>query len=217
MRTPEPIPNASDSTISVGELRQRLSDPRLTIVDVRDLPAYNGWRLGGMARGGHIPGAVAFPGAWLKSVDDLEVERLLRSKGILASREVALYGDRRADTGALKTRLAELGHAGVRIYQGSWAEWAADRTLPVERLANHEKLVHADWLREVLNGGRPEAAPAGRFRLFHVNFGVPEEYEENHIPGALYLDTNGLENPRDWNRRSPEELEAALRSLGITR
>ena len=53
MRTPEPIPNASDSTISVGELRQRLSDPRLTIVDVRDLPAYNGWRLGGTARGGH--------------------------------------------------------------------------------------------------------------------------------------------------------------------
>ena len=217
MRTPEPIPNASDSTISVGELRERLSDPRLTIVDVRDLPAYNGWRLGGTARGGHIPGAVAFPGAWLKSVDDPEVERLLRSKGILASPEVALYGDRREDTGALKTRLAELGHAGVRIYQGSWAEWAADRTLPVERLANHEKLVHAEWLRELLDGGRPEAAPAGRFRLFHVNFGVPEEYEENHIPGALYLDTNGLENPRDWNRRSPEELEAALRSLGITR
>jgi len=48
-------------------------------------------------------------------------------------------------------------------------------------------------------------------------FGVPEEYEENHIPGALYLDTNWLESPDDWNRRSPEELEQALCSLGITR
>src|SRR5438876_2050401 len=194
MRTPEPIPNASDSTISVGELRQRLSDPRLTIVDVRDLPAYNGWRLGGMARGGHIPGALAFPGAWLKSVDDPEVERLLRSKGILASREVALYGDRREDTVALKTRLAELGHSGVRIYQGSWAEWAADRTLPVERLAHHEKLVHAERLRELLDGGRPEAAPAGRFRPFHVNFGGPAEYEEDPLPVALYLEPNGGAN-----------------------
>jgi thiosulfate/3-mercaptopyruvate sulfurtransferase len=68
----------------------------------------------------------------------------------------------------------------------------------------------------VLDGGRPEAAPNGRFLLFHVNFGVPEEYEEGHVPGALYLDTNWLENPIDWNRRTPAELEAALRNLGIT-
>ena len=47
----------------------------------------------------------------------------------------------------------------------------------------------------------PETAPAHRFLLFHVNFGVREEYEESHIPGALYLDTNWLENPVDWNRR----------------
>src|SRR5437016_13338907 len=83
-------------------------------------------------------------------------------------------------------------------------------------MPNYDKLVHADWLRELLAGGRAEAAPAGRFLLFHLNFGVPEEYEENHIPGALYLDTNRLENPRDWNRRTPEELEVALRSFGIT-
>jgi 3-mercaptopyruvate sulfurtransferase SseA len=36
------------------------------------------------------------------------------------------------------------------------------------------------------------------------------------LPGALYLDTNQLESPRDWNRRSPEALETALRALGIT-
>jgi thiosulfate/3-mercaptopyruvate sulfurtransferase len=114
-------------------------------------------------------------------------------------------------------RLAELGHAGVQIYEGGWAEWAADQTLPVDRLPNYEKLVHADWLRQLLDGGTPEAAPRGAFKLFHVNFGVPEEYEENHIPGAFYLDTNRLENPTDWNRRTPEELQAALRSFGITR
>ena len=58
--------------------------------------------------------------------------------------------------------------------------------------------------------------PEGRYLLFHVNFGVPEEYVDGHLPGALYLDTNQLESPRDWNRRSPEDLEAALRALGIT-
>ena len=53
------------STISTTELRDRLDDPNLTIVDVRTLAAYNGWRRNGEARGGHLPGAVAFPAAWL--------------------------------------------------------------------------------------------------------------------------------------------------------
>jgi len=204
-------------TIPLAELCQRLGDPDLTVVDVRALPAFNGWRASGAARGGHIPGAVAFPIAWLDSVDKPEVERLLQSKGILHRREVILYGADPQDPVALETRLAQLGQTAVRIYEGGWAEWAADPTLPVDRLANYEKLVHADWLRELLDGGRPDAAPVGAFKLFHVNFGVPEEYEENHIPGAFYLDTNRLENPLNWNRRTPEELELALRAFGITR
>src|SRR6202035_5969960 len=213
----QPVQSAHDSSIALAELRERLEDPDLTIVDLRALPAYNGWRLSGAARGGHIPGAVAFPSAWLDSVDAPEVERLLHENGILHGREVVLYGDRLHDVQRLKARLADLGQTGVRIYAGGWAQWAADRTLPVDRLTNYENLVHADWLRQLLDGGRPEAAPVGPFKLFHVNFGVPEEYEENHIPGAFYLDTNRLENPLDWNRRTPEELEAALRAFGITR
>jgi 3-mercaptopyruvate sulfurtransferase SseA len=205
------------ATISAAELRERLDDPGLTIVDVRPLPAYNGWRTSGEARGGHIPGAVAFPRAWLSSVDDVEVERLLHSKDIVPSQEVVLYGDDAEDISAVMTRLSDLGHAVVRTYEQGWAEWAADETLPVERLPNYDKLVHTEWLRQVLDGERPESAPAGPFLLFHVNFGVPEEYEESHIPAALYLDTNLLESRDDWNRRSPEELEQALRSLGITR
>jgi molybdopterin synthase sulfurtransferase len=205
------------SIISTAELRGRLNDPELTIVDVRPLPAYNGWRLNGDARGGHIPGAVAFPSAWLGSADVAEVERLFHLKGIVPSQEVVLYGDGAEDVSAVRVGLADLGHAGIRIYEHGSAEWAADETLPLERLPNYEKLVHPEWLRLVLDGGRPEAAPAGRFLLFHVNFGVPEEYEENHIPGALYLDTNRLENPDDWNRRSAAELEEELCSLGITR
>ena len=204
-------------SISTAELRGRLADPELTIVDVRSLPGYNGWRLNGEARGGHIPGAVAFPSAWLSSVDDAEVERLLHSKHILPSREVVLYGDRVEDASAVGTRLADLGYGLVRTYEQAWAGWAAHETLPVERLPKYDKLVHTEWLRQVLAGGRPEAAPATRLLLFHVNFGVPEEYEESHLPGALYLDTNRLENPDDlWNRRSPEELDTAVRSLGIT-
>jgi molybdopterin synthase sulfurtransferase len=202
--------------MSTEELHGRLPDPELTIVDVRALSAYNGWRSEGEARGGHIPGAVAFPRSWFDVVDDAELERLLDSNGILATRDVVLYGDRPEDVRAVQARLAELGRDRVRTYEHGWDVWAADESLPVERLANYDKLVHPDWLLQLLEGKRPEAAPANAFLLFHVNFGVPEEYEDGHLPGALYLDTNWLESPEDWNRRSPEELDAALRSLGVT-
>ncbi len=206
----------ADTAISTEELRARRADPLLTIVDIRPLAAYNGWRLGGEARGGHIPGAVSFPWAWLGSVDDEEIRRLFQAKGIATDRTVVVYGDKSADPEAFRVGLVALGHEDVRVYEPGWPAWAADGSLPIDRLPNYDKLVHISWLREVLAGGRPEAAPASRFVLLHVNFGVPEEYEEGHIPGAHYLDTNWLEDPADWNRRPPEVLEEALRTLGIT-
>jgi 3-mercaptopyruvate sulfurtransferase SseA len=215
MSTVELATDTSRPTISTSELRERLADVNLTIVDVRPLAAYNGWRLNGEARGGHIAGAVSFPSAWLHSVDEVEIERLLEAKQIRADREVVVYGDGLEAT-AFAAKLHTLGIESVRVYGDGFAAWASDDRLPVERLPRYDKLVHIEWLREVLKGERPEAAPNDRFLLFHVNFGVPEEYAEGHIPGALFLDTNWLEDPTDWNRRSPEAIEAALRALGIT-
>jgi molybdopterin synthase sulfurtransferase len=204
------------STIDTEELRARLDDPTLTIVDVRPLAAYNGWRVGADVRGGHIPGAVAFPSAWLESVDGPEIERLLTGKRIVARREIVVYGRDADEARRFVERLHAEGIDGARAYEDGFGAWAVDPTLPIEKLSRHDRLVHIEWLGQALAGGSPEAAPAGRFLLFHVNFGVPEEYEEGHIPGALYLDTNWLENPVDWNRRTPGELEEAVRGLGIT-
>jgi thiosulfate/3-mercaptopyruvate sulfurtransferase len=204
-------------SISTDELRDRLTDPSLTIVDVRPLAAYNGWRQADDARGGHIPGATAFPVDWLRSVDEPEIARLLAGKGITPDREIAVYGSGAEDAETFAARLADFGIPEARVLPAGFGAWAAEPTLPVERLPQYQKLVHIDWLRQVLAGERPEAAPAGEFVLLHVNFGVPEEYAEAHIPGALYLDTNTLEDPADWNRRSPAVLDTAIRALGITK
>jgi 3-mercaptopyruvate sulfurtransferase SseA len=71
-------------TITVDALRDRLGDPNLTIVDVRPLSAYNGWRFANEARGGHIPGATAFPVEWLRTVDEPEIALLLARKQVTA-------------------------------------------------------------------------------------------------------------------------------------
>jgi molybdopterin synthase sulfurtransferase len=205
------------TSISTTELLPRLDDPRLTIVDIRPLAAYNGWRTNGEARGGHIPGAVAFPAAWLGSIDDAEIGRLLDAKGITADRDVVVYGDGPADAADFVAAVRARGIETARAYDTGAAGWAADESLPLEGLPRYEALVHIPWLRDVLDGRRPEAPPNAKVLLFHVNFGVPEEYAEGHIPGALYLDTNWLEDPADWNRRSPEAIGSALAALGITR
>ncbi len=210
------VATTSDRAISTTELRDRLGDSDLTIIDTRPLTAYNGWRLDGEVRGGHVPGAVAFPSAWLTSVDEPEIRRILDEKGVVAGREVVVYGARGDDAESVAAKIASLGIDNVRVYTDGFPAWAADADLPVDRLPKYDRLVHIDWLRDVLAGERPEAAPEGKFLLFHVNFGVPEEYAEGHIPGALYLDTNWLEDPADWNRRSPEAIDAAVRALGIT-
>jgi thiosulfate/3-mercaptopyruvate sulfurtransferase len=210
------IAGHASSTISTADLRERLADTDLTIIDTRPLSAYNGWRLTGEARGGHIPGALPFPNSWLRSLEDSEIQRLLNAKGVSPDRTIVVYGAGPADATGLAARLAESGHDGVRAYRPGWAGWSADESLPVERLTNYEKLVHPAWVRQLLAGERPETYRAGEYVLLHVNFGVPEEYEDGHLPGALYLDTNRLEDPADWNRRSPAQIEATLLALGIS-
>jgi thiosulfate/3-mercaptopyruvate sulfurtransferase len=87
----------------------------------------------------------------------------------------------------------------------------------MDRLPNYHKLVYPGWLRQLIDGGQLDTYPGGEFAIFHVNFGVPEEYAAGHIPGAMHLDTNTLESEQTWNRRSAEELDAALRAHGIHR
>ena len=152
--------------MTIDELRARLDDPALAVVDTRPLHLYNGWRAEGAARGGHLPGATAFPAEWERILDDADIGDVLVTKGITTEREVALYG---SDARVLEERLTALRYTNVSTFDDLEA-WASDGALPLARLPRYERLVHVDWLRAVLDGERPEAAPEGRFLLFHVNF-----------------------------------------------
>jgi 3-mercaptopyruvate sulfurtransferase SseA len=210
-----PTSRRRGGSISTEELAGRLGETGMTVVDVRPLPEFNGWRSPGAARGGHVLGAVALPAAWLPRLDDAELRSLLQNKGLAASAQTVVYGDEEG-VELFRSRTAEHLRVPVLEYEAGWAEWSAEVALPVEKLEHHTRLVHPGWLRKLLDGGRPEAAPAGRTLLFHVNFGVPEEYADSHLPSALYLDTNMLESASNWNRRAAEDIDHALRALGIT-
>ena len=209
------IDTTGTASIRPGDLRGRIDDPNTTIVDVRPLPAYNGWRLHDEARGGHVPGATSFPFAWLDRVDDAEIRRVLDDKAHHAGPVDRGLRRRHRAGPRLRRPPGRVRPDRVEVLDGGFPAWAADDALPVEGLPRYDRLVYTAWLADLLAGGRPAAYENDRFLLFHVNFGVPEEYEENHLPGALYLDTNRLEDPADWNRRSPAEIGATLEALGI--
>ena len=195
------------STITTTELSEGLDDPRRTVVDIRPLASYNGWRRNGEARGGHIPGAVAFPAGWLRIVDEAEIRRLLDEKGITADREVVVYGDGPDDAAAFAAALADLGIPGARTSRVGPRPGPPIRRCRSIGSRTTSSSSTSRGCATFSTGETPEAPPNEEFLLFHVNFGVPEEYAEGHIPGALFLDTNWLEDPADWNRRSPEVIE----------
>ena len=190
-------PRVGDSTISTAELRRRLGEPGLDVVDVRPLPPSTAGANGRGPRRPH-PGGRRASRRVAARLDDAEVVRLLLDdKGIVAerARSSSTATARGRPAGPRQARRARPCRrcASTRT---AWPSWAADERLPVERLPElRQARPHRPGSAGCSPASTPEAAPPGKFLLFHVNFGVPEEYAEDHLPGALYLDTNWLENP----------------------
>jgi len=201
-------------TITNEHLLEQLD--KHVVVDVRSTAAFNGWQLRGEARGGHIPGAALLPDSWLEGLTDEELTLLLENKGISRSRSIVLYGDTPEQGDQLHQKLTGFGYTDVVTYQGGFGQWAADPTLPVEGLARYERLVHPEWVRQLVAGENPDTYRGNGFLLFHVNFGVPEEYRKVTFPGpstsiptGSSLPMTGTAAPRKSFRR-PSSLSASL-------
>jgi thiosulfate/3-mercaptopyruvate sulfurtransferase len=204
-------------TPDIDSLSEIYQDPGVKVVDTRPTAAYNGWRLRSEDRGGHIPGAAAFPQAWANSMYDRDLAERLALKGVTPDKSIVVYGYDDEDSFPLANRMLALGFDDVSVLVGGQPQWAVRGDLDVTQLPRNRQLVYPEWLHGLLEGEQTDEAPQGDFVVLHVNYGVPEEYERAHIPGAIYLDTNVLESATDWNRRSPKELETAILELGITR
>jgi thiosulfate/3-mercaptopyruvate sulfurtransferase len=121
--------------IGADEIAERLEDPELRIVDVRNAAEFSGEQLRA-ARGGHIPTAVLWP--WDENLradgslrDPAEIRARAEAAGFLPEHELVTYcqGGVRAAHAALALHMA--GYPRVRIYDGSWAEWGNDTALPI--------------------------------------------------------------------------------------
>lgn len=199
--------------VSTELIVKNLNNQQIKIIDVRPLEAYNGWKLKGEYRGGHIRGAKSLPIKWLDYIDWLEI---VRNKELFPEQTLVIYSYDKSGSEKVAKRFIESGYHNINIYDGFLDSWSVNPELPMEYLPRYRYLVSADWLNQLISTGKAPEYDNNKFAICHAHYRNRNDYEKGHIPGAISLDTNALESPETWNRRSPEELKATLEELGIT-
>ena len=201
--------------ISTKDLLAQLVNPEFILVDIRPSAAYNGWKLKDEARGGHIRGAFSFPISWMKQLSSQELETLLASKGITSMNMIVLYGYKGDNCSTMANVLWDLGLQKIFMYEAGLEKWAVDPGLPMDFLPNYEKLVHPEWLENLISGKNPENSPRRDYKLIEVSYKGLEQYKAGHIPGAYHFDLDSIECAPSWNICPDDELLKVLLTHGI--
>jgi len=198
--------------LTTTELKELLYRNEVKLIDVRPIDAYNGWNLKNEARGGHIRGAKSLPVKWADYMDWIEV---VRHKQIATGDNIVVYGYTPDQSQKVAKLFLKAGYEKVSVYNGFLNEWTATSELPMEKLQRYAHLVYPEWIKTILDGGSSPEHGGGKTVICHAHYRNREAYLSGHIPGAIDIDTLALEAPETWNRRSPEELKAALEMHGI--
>lgn len=129
----------ADLVRDVSDMKSILKDHSAEIVDARSAERFAGRapepRPG--LRSGHIPGAHNLPyGRLLKQDSTLkspaELEALFHEAGVDLSKPVVTSCGSGITASVLALALAVIGHRRTAVYDGSWSEWGADQSLPIE-------------------------------------------------------------------------------------
>ena len=199
--------------LNKGALLEIAASRKFLVVDLREPAAFNGWRLEGEIRGGHIPGAINRPLGWWGGVggDALSLPQQILEAA--EGRSIVLYGYHLGSCLQAAEALDKQG-SEVAVYNEDFRVWAAEPELPLVHLPNFEKLVYPGWLaRSRANSGASDKD----VMIFEAGFNGHGDYLQGHIPEAAYLELNLLEKKPLWNIVPPAELEAVLHQSGITR
>jgi thiosulfate/3-mercaptopyruvate sulfurtransferase len=128
--------------VSADEVLQGLADPARTLVDARAAERFRGENETLDKKAGHIPGARNYffqqnlrADKTFKDAEELRDAWASTLEGTHPDQAVMYCG---SGVTACHNLLA-LEHAGLpgaRLFPGSWSEWSADDTRPVERTSN---------------------------------------------------------------------------------
>jgi thiosulfate/3-mercaptopyruvate sulfurtransferase len=129
----------ADLVRDASDIKRVLKNKSVEIVDARSAERFAGKtpepRPG--LRAGHIPGAHNLPYGKLLNADGTlktapEIERMFEEAGVDLSKPVVTSCGSGITASVLALGLAQIGHRKTAVYDGSWSEWGADQSLPIE-------------------------------------------------------------------------------------
>lgn len=124
-------------TVDAEDLRSRLDQPGLRLLDAREGARFRGETEPMDATAGHIPGAVNLPAAVALA------DRAALLAPVDGSDEVIAYCGSGVTACVVLLALEAAGHTGGKLYPGSWSDWSR-QGLPVARGAGPDRIPPRD-------------------------------------------------------------------------
>lgn len=111
-----------------------------------------------------------------------------------------------------------MGCQGKSTDQGDKQE-LQDETNSIQAQAVDTKkvFVNPDWVMSLIDGNQEESK---NYLILEASWGSESDspdYNTGHLPGAVHVDIASIEGEPLWNIKNPEEVEAAMLELGITK
>ena len=207
-------------------LADRLSDPKLRVIDARQPEQY---------ATNHIPGAVNLSGfggipraANGDMADPDEFAVVAGNLGISNDTTVVVYDDPSQTMGMVAWAFLYYGHLDVRLLDGGLAKWSREQRPISTEAADYPQAIFVPKPREAIYCSLDQAVIAvnepqtviwdtrslEEFQGTRAGFGAPVRL--GRIPGAVHLEWSELFDEDAKTLKPAKELNALLASRGIT-
>ena len=208
------------NTVDTEAVKVTRDDNNTVLVDTRINDAFNGWKLDGVTRGGHIEGAVDFSANWLKadiSNKEALLDEALQKKGITKEKSIILYDSNETDAKEVANYLSKKDYKNISLYQ--LKPWTEDETLPMISYPHYEKIMPAVAIKDLLDGKEVETfSPGKAIKIIEASWGeATKSYDQGHLPTAIHINTDSIEPPPEWLLANDEELKTFALDYGFTK
>jgi len=96
-------------------------------------------------------------------------------------------------------------------------EKSAAETPTVKAVEKTKIFVSADWVKSVIDGQQPESKDYVIIEAAWGQVSDDKAYTEAHIPGAVHLNTDEIEEEKYWDIRTGDEIAQVMKNYGITK